>query len=86
MDASTLLRASKKDVEDDSELGTPLSTALASLVEINTTVPFMLLVRKIGPWCKSLPLVLYHKESIIAALVETMQGEGRELSGQAVME
>ena len=79
------MRASKKDV-DDSEVGTPLATALASLVEINTTVPFMLLVRKIGPWCKSLPLVLYHKENIIAALVETMQGDGRELCGQAVME
>lgn len=54
-----------------------MSVALAELALLNTTLPFQTVHKALYPITRSLPLILYHKQSIANILVKALTSEDR---------
>lgn len=87
------VRDRREMLEDEAQAGDDethslFAHALATSAQLNLSLPFIAFSRQVEPKARSLPLVIHHREAIVAAVCAALRGPETAvaLSGEHILE
>ena len=80
-----MLEGENEDVDESHSL---FGNALMGMAQLNLSLPFIKFSRSVQEKSRSLPLVIYHMESIVRSICEALRGSKLEveLCGEGILE